>query len=274
MPRALVRVPHEPLLERPLLQVADEVAVSLLLVPALRVLLRRPAAPPPHAAPAVEVAGPVGRRRVVRRAGLQPDRLRRVEVARHPLDGRRDAALLLLHRRRALPASLRRRLLRVHGRLLLLLCDGTVVGWRHLRRHRLAVASCLRGVWRRGAGVRARVRDRLLGAHVRARVRAGGRVHAVVGVHVGLLDVGALRDVRWLLVLAGRHGAVGVLCGRVSLCLCGLGSLLAQGFGLLLLLCPRRRRSCQGARLQVHGRDELTRVLLLRDERVQLGLVR
>src|SRR5262249_10072869 len=97
MPGALAT--HEALFECPLLQISDEITIC----PAALV----------HSAPtAAGAAGrlvyrakAVSRRRVVGGTGLQSDRLGWIEMARYPLDGRGNAALLLLHGRRPLPRS-------------------------------------------------------------------------------------------------------------------------------------------------------------------------
>ena len=92
---------HKPLLQRPLLQIPDKIPVIPIPtpIPPPTLLPLRPTPPPnaPRRALQIHPCQPVRRRRVVRRARLQADGLRRVEVACDALYGGGDAALLLLH---------------------------------------------------------------------------------------------------------------------------------------------------------------------------------
>lgn len=230
MPRALATA-HESLLHRARLQIPDKVTIV-----APSTLLR--SAPPPWL-PAgcleVHACQTFWWGRVVRRAGLESDGLRRVEVAGYSLDRGGDAALLLLHRGSALPRPV---LLSVQVGL-------GIVGRRHLHRclshTHLAISTLL-----------PTVRGR------RPWLRAGWSVHVVVPVKrwwllwVPLLLLRLLRLLLvlllllmlrllllLLLILHGTHRPVGPLCccACLRLGLSCLGPLLAQGLGLYLLLC-------------------------------------
>ena len=84
---------HESLFERTVLEIPNEIAIApRTLLPSLR----RSAATSPLT-PRIAIWNSVWRGRVVRRAGLQSDRLRGVKVTCHSLDSWRDPALLLLH---------------------------------------------------------------------------------------------------------------------------------------------------------------------------------
>ena len=76
---------------------------------------------------------------------------------------------------------------------------------------------------------------------------------------------------------AGVDRLGGRLGGRLGLHLCGvrgLRTLFAERFGLLLLLNARSRRLDGWVRLGIDRRHERGGELLLRDERVKLGLLR
>ena len=166
MPRVLAA--HETFLQRPLLQVADEVPV-----PATP-LLGTTTSPSSSSWRAVHTSHPVLRRRIVRWTGLESDGLGRIQMARHPLNGSGDTALLLFHRRRPCPLS-SSPLLRVQAR----------IGHVPIRRRgHLLLRLTHRHL---AVGVRLRSIRRRLG-----RVTAARRVHrTVVAVH------------RWWLVVAG-----------------------------------------------------------------------
>lgn len=111
---------------------------------------------------------------------------------------------------------------------------------------------------------------------------AVGRVHVVVPVERRRLWMALLRVLPANHRAVGRLGCAGLglclglrLCSLCSLCLCssGLRPLLAQRFGLQLLLRTWGWRPVQGTRFEIHRRHELPRELLLSDERVQLRLL-
>ena len=139
--------------------------------------LSRSTRPPPR------IRAPIIRRRIVRWAGLQPNGRIRVKMTNDALQGRRNAALLLVERGSALAA-----------------CASGGLG----------VEVALGRLW----GV-ARVKGRRWGLHhahgcVVGLVRVGGRdgldgaaVDLLAAVHARGLDHG------WLLVLPHLHGCVG-----------------------------------------------------------------
>ncbi len=250
MPWALV-VTQESFFEGPLLQVPDEVPIrSPLLLSTAPSSASLPTGRLVHAYQAIR------RRWIIGRARLEPDRRVRVEMAGHPLDRRGDAALLLLHGGCSLPRP--HRLLVVH---IGLGHTGVVRGWhlsgRLLHSHLTVVGL---GAVRWGSRAMAGIR----------------RVHVVGRLRVERRGLGGVGSGGCLLVLRGLrgHASIRTLGGRVRLSLSGLGPLLAQCLGLLLLLGARRRRPIQRARLQIHRWHELSGILLLRDERVQLRLLR
>lgn len=88
MPRVIL-VPHESLLQRPLFEIADDVEVTSLACLSTASPSVRPAT--------INTRQAFSRRGVVRRAGLQTDRLAWIEMARYPLYSSRNTTLLLLH---------------------------------------------------------------------------------------------------------------------------------------------------------------------------------
>lgn len=101
----LILRPHEPLFQRAVLEVTDEIPVTpRALLRALRAL-RCSATAAPLAA-RVAIRHSVGGRWVVRWTGLQADRLRGVEVACDALDGGWDSTLLHFHCRGSLASRL------------------------------------------------------------------------------------------------------------------------------------------------------------------------
>lgn len=244
MPRVLlvvVVVSHKAFFESSLFQVADEVPV------AARALLNATSSPCSARSAIGASSSHIGRRWVVGRAGLQADRLARVEVAGHALNGCRNATLLLLHCRCSLSG-------RSHGSLLLV-----HAGIRHL-----GVLTLRDLLWPLRHDHRSILSGLLTVARRHIAVTTTRRVNVVVGVYLRL-------DMARLAVLSSGH--VRALGGRVCLRLCCLRPLLAKSFGLLLLLGSWGRRPVEGTRLEVHGRHKRTGKLLLRDERVQLGLL-
>lgn len=110
-------------LERPLLKVPDEVSVA----PSGSTTPLSLATPSTASTSSslINETNSIRRRRVVSRAWLQSDRRVRIKMTSNSLYSRWDAALLLLHGRRALPPHL----LLVHARLL---GDCIVIRGRHL----------------------------------------------------------------------------------------------------------------------------------------------
>lgn len=176
--------------------------------------------------------------RVVSRAWLQPNRSIGVEVTGNSLDGRRDAAVRV-YCRGTLATSPR-------GGLRVQALRRRILSWWHLTLHemlhRLTVAWRLRGIRR---GCRLLMAGKHSVVHRRLRVRRMELVH--------LHRVGCL----------SRRVGMGSLSS----------SLLAGGFGLLLLLNPRWNGLVQRRILQVHGRHKGPGELLLRDEGMQFGLL-
>lgn len=118
----------KPLLERSLFKVPDEVSVAPSRGATPLSLTTPPAAS--TSSSLVNKTNSIRRRRVIRRAWLQSNRRVRIKVAGYSLYSSRDATLLLLHGRCALPPHL----LLIHARLL---GDCTVVRGGHLRGHRV-----------------------------------------------------------------------------------------------------------------------------------------
>jgi hypothetical protein len=146
MPLALS---HESFFQSPVLQIANEIPVTSL--PGLSSLLSSAASP----SRVRGIRNSIGRWRVVCRAGLEADRLGRVEVAGYSLDGYRNSTLLHFHSRSSLPS-------RSHGCLSIEALLGLRRTWSvlcrwHLRcrlshhAHLIIRTGLLGRIWRRRA---------------------------------------------------------------------------------------------------------------------------